>query len=364
MSKIGKIKNYFPGGNTCRGFYSFYEYLPYNADRVFIIKGGPGTGKSTFMKEIAEEFLNLGYNIEYHWCSSDNDSLDGLVIPDLKVALLDGTAPHMVDPKNPGAVDEIVNLGRYWDRDILTKNKKQILTLNKTIWKCFDQAYGFLEEAKLVHDRWEEYYLEGMDFQEANIKVEQLRQEIFSDLRLASELGNDRHLFGSAYTPKGSVDYFSNITADCEKRYVIKGKPGTGKSTVAKKVAQTALERGLNVNYFHCSFDPDSIDMIVIPELKLSLVDGTPPHIVNPDRTGDQVIDMLECVDQAKIDKNQDKIKVIKANYHNLMRHALEEIQRAKKLHDQLEEYYIEAMDFTKIDQRCEQIKKEIKQSN
>ncbi|MFW6030260.1 MAG: PRK06851 family protein [Halanaerobiales bacterium] len=361
MSSSGKVKNYFPGGNTCRGFYSFYEYLPYNAERIFIIKGGPGTGKSTFMKNIAEEFLNEGYPIEYHWCSSDNDSLDGVVIPDLKVALLDGTAPHLVDPQNPGAVDEIVNLGRYWNRSILSKHKQQIVTLNKTIWKYFDKAYGYLEEAKLVHDRWEEYYLEGMDFQKANLKVEKLKKKIFAKHKLANKLGKHRHLFGSAFTPKGAVDYFSNITADCEKRYVIKGKPGTGKSTLAKKIAQSALERGLNVNYFHCSFDPDSIDMIVIPELKLSLVDGTPPHIVNPNRTGDEVVDMLDCIDQQHLRQKQEQIQETKLKYQDLMKNALKELQQAKKLHDQLEEYYIEAMSFDQIDHRREEIKQEIK---
>ncbi|MGM0369979.1 MAG: PRK06851 family protein [Bacillota bacterium] len=361
MSNRAKIKNYFPGGNTCRGFYSFYEYLPYNAERVFIIKGGPGTGKSTFMKKIAEEFLAEGYNIEYHWCASDNESLDGVVIPDLKVTLLDGTAPHMVDPKNPGAIDEIVNLGRYWDRSILSNHKQKIVTLNKAIWKYFDNAYGFLEEAKLVHDRWEEYYLEQMDFQKANLKGKAVVNDILADIKLAKQLGNDRHLFGSAFTPTGAVDYFSNITADSDKRYVIKGKPGTGKSTLVKKVAQAALKRGIDLNYFHCSFDPDSIDMIVIPRLKVSLVDGTPPHIVNPDRTGDQVIDMLDCVNQEQIQKQKDQIQKTKSNYNNLMKRALQELQRAKGLHDQLEEYYIEAMDFSKIDERCEGVIEEIK---
>ena len=361
MGDKGTIKNYFPGGNTCRGFYSFYEYLPYNAERTFVIKGGPGTGKSTFMKKIAEEFLAEGYPIEYHWCSSDNDSLDGVLIPDLKVALLDGTAPHLVDPKNPGAIDEIVNLGRYWDRVMLGKYKDEIVTLNKTIWKCFDRAYAFLEEAKLIHDRWEEYYLEEMDFQKANLKGEKLRQEIFVKHKLAAELGKDRHLFGSAFTPQGTVDYFSNITADCQKRYIIKGRPGTGKSTLVKKIAQNALERGMDVNYFHCSFDPDSIDMIVIPKLKLSLVDGTPPHIVNPNREGDQIVNMLDCINQVKLKKKQEKIKNTKMRYNDMMQQSLAELQQAKKLHDKLEEYYIEAMDFKKIDQRCEMIKKEIK---
>lgn len=63
----------------------------------------------------------MGYNLEYMHCSSDSESLDGIVIPAKKVALLDGTAPHVVDPKNPGAVDEIINLGDFWDEEGIRK---------------------------------------------------------------------------------------------------------------------------------------------------------------------------------------------------------------------------------------------------
>ena len=114
----GKIKNYFPGGNTPAGFYSFYQYLPYKTDQVFIIKGGPGTGKSTLMKKIGYLMQEKGYDLEFHWCSSDNDSLDGVVIPRLGTAIFDGTAPHLIDPLHPGAVDTIINLGDYWDSTI------------------------------------------------------------------------------------------------------------------------------------------------------------------------------------------------------------------------------------------------------
>jgi predicted AAA+ superfamily ATPase len=89
------IKKVFPGGNTSQGFYSFYDYIigP-EARKVFILKGGPGVGKSTFMKYIGSQMLHRGFDLEYHYCSSDNDSIDGVVVPELQVALIDGTAPH------------------------------------------------------------------------------------------------------------------------------------------------------------------------------------------------------------------------------------------------------------------------------
>jgi MoxR-like ATPase len=98
MANKGTIKEVFPGGNTYKGFHSFYDYIISNdeANRIFCIKGGPGVGKSSFMKSIAKEFVELGCDVELHHCSSDNNSLDGVVIKQAKVALLDGTAPQRV----------------------------------------------------------------------------------------------------------------------------------------------------------------------------------------------------------------------------------------------------------------------------
>ena len=359
----GKIKNYFPGGNTSEGFYSFYNYLPYEAERIFIFKGGPGTGKSTFMKKTGKELVERGYDIEYHWCSSDNDSLDGLVIPELKVALMDGTAPHTVDPKFPGVVDEIINLGCYWNRAKLEKSKQKIIDLTQSISRRFNGLYSYLQEARLVHDRWEEYYLEGMNFQKANHKTDKITKELLGYKKLADNVGAERHLFGSAFTPKGVVDYFNNITADLKSRYIIKGRPGTGKSTLMKQVAQDVLQKGYNVQYFHCSFDPASIDMIVIPKLDTALIDGTAPHVVDAARIGDLVIDMFECVAQDIYQKNLDKIKEVEDSYSHIMEKALQELQIAKRLHDELEEYYIEAMDFTAVEARREETMYEIVES-
>jgi predicted ATPase len=91
----GHVRKVFPGANTGRGFLSFFDYvIPEDARRIFVIKGGPGVGKSTFMRKIAEKITELGYDVEYHCCAADPDSLDGVVIPAFDIGLLDGTAPQ------------------------------------------------------------------------------------------------------------------------------------------------------------------------------------------------------------------------------------------------------------------------------
>ncbi|WP_430871687.1 hypothetical protein, partial [Escherichia coli] len=110
----GKILNFFAGGNTARGFYSLYDSSLQGLSRLFILKGGPGTGKSSLMKKIGNEWREKGYDVQFLHCSSDNKSIDGVLIPKLNAGIVDGTAPHVIEPKAPGAVEEYVNLGEAW----------------------------------------------------------------------------------------------------------------------------------------------------------------------------------------------------------------------------------------------------------
>ena len=124
----GHKRNIFPGGNTPYGFHSYYNYImPQNkAEKIFCLKGGPGTGKSTIMKEIGEYFIDNGEDVDFLWCSSDPDSLDGVVIKSRNVAVVDGTAPHIVDPENPGAVDRMTACSEPAGRVYCAVIRKQV----------------------------------------------------------------------------------------------------------------------------------------------------------------------------------------------------------------------------------------------
>ncbi len=120
----GKILNYYAGGNTARGFHNLFPSNLNGLDRLFILKGGPGTGKSTLMKAVGEKWNNEGYDIEYIHCASDNGSIDGVIIRELGIGIVDGTSPHVIEPKAPGAIEEYVNLGEAWDSK---KDRKSVV---------------------------------------------------------------------------------------------------------------------------------------------------------------------------------------------------------------------------------------------
>ena len=88
------VRRYFLGANTAKGFFSVYEDFckPDSGNFLYVIKGGPGCGKSSFMKKIGKAAEDAGLDVEYVLCSADPDSLDGVLIPTWHVGYADGTS--------------------------------------------------------------------------------------------------------------------------------------------------------------------------------------------------------------------------------------------------------------------------------
>ena len=73
---------YFAASNSAKGFFSYYKecFDDGRIKHLYAIKGGPGTGKSYFLRKVARQGEGLGWNCEYIYCSSDPDSLDGVIM--------------------------------------------------------------------------------------------------------------------------------------------------------------------------------------------------------------------------------------------------------------------------------------------
>lgn len=357
----GKIRNYFAGGNTARGFHNLYESNLQGLDRLFILKGGPGTGKSSLMKKIGNEWVEKGFDIELLHCSSDNNSIDGVIIRALGVGIVDGTAPHVIEPKAPGAVEEYINLGEAWDRKALATQKEAIQKITTHIGESFQKAYATFKEALEIHDDWEKIYINSMDFKKADQLTNKLIDTFFGKMKL-NKKSDVRHRFLGAATPKGAVDFVPNLTEEISKRYFIKGRPGSGKSTLLKKLAVAAEERGVDAEVYHCGFDPHSLDMVIFRELGIAIFDSTAPHEYFPSRDGDEIIDMYEIlIEPGTDDIYAEIIERIQTRYKNKMTEATSYLARAKTLHDDLESIYVAAMDFSIVNQIQESISEEIR---
>lgn len=347
----GKVKHVFPGGNTSQGFFSYYDNIlaQEEATRIMVIKGGPGVGKSTFMKKIAAEMLGSGYDVEFMHCSSDNNSLDGIVIPAIKVALLDGTAPHVVDPKNPGAVDEIIHLGDFWNEAGIRDSKEDILKDNREVGRTFARAYKYIKAASYIYQDTEVINSWAVDRAQINTVTSKVIEELFRGKDVAAREGKQRHLFASAITPDGLKNYLTSVLTT-EKVYVIKGEQGTGTERLLEKVRASAVEKGYDVESYYCALFPCKLEHLVIPGLSVSFTTSNDYH--QAEVKAFKEIDLNQYLNLSVIEAYADVISYNKTEFDALLGRAIGTIAKAKEIHDRMETYYIPNMDFEAV-QMC-----------
>jgi len=167
-------KKLFAGANTPDGFVGFYGDLVdmYDLKKLYILKGGSGVGKSTFIKNFAAAFDDEDKTMLI--CSGDPKSYDGVIFPSRKLGIIDGTFPHMVDPVYPGIVDEIVNLGDFIRWDKIKATRQQLSELYTAKKNLYATAYDALKKAREVHNQIEALYAGAIDHNAATAKLKDL----------------------------------------------------------------------------------------------------------------------------------------------------------------------------------------------
>ena len=144
----GADRTYFAGANTAGGFFSFYPEIfdERSLLRLYVIKGGPGSGKSTLMRRFLRLASAAGLATEAYLCGSDPGSLDAAIARGEggAVALIDATSPHAYDMRYPGAVGRLFDCGAFWDRAALGSHRAAIETLADAKSAAYERAYRYL----------------------------------------------------------------------------------------------------------------------------------------------------------------------------------------------------------------------------
>lgn len=336
-------RSYFAASNTERGFLSYFsEIFRERAQRCYIIKGGPGTGKSRLMREMGEAAESAGYGVEYFYCSSDPDSLDGIFASAHgdSFAVLDGTAPHAEDLISPGCVDNILDLGRFWNSRILRERRREIGVFGEKKKKAYASAYRALSAFGALTRLADTLVAECVD-------VDAIAEEC---ARIAVNLKPIQSL----RTPLSAVGMkgmrgFDTFSETARHTLCVTDARGYGCS----HLYLDALARAVG----NCRTAPDPI---LADRVTGILTDGVAVVTSTVTEKGASAIDVSEFVDRGAYLLKKDRVE----HFRSLAAGALDEAKisfsEAGAVHMNLEEIFICAMDFSEKEaysaELCEKI--------
>lgn len=336
---MAKRTDFFLGANSGMGFQSLYSHLIDLEDThdLMVLKGGPGVGKATFMKQIAQSMEEADVPVEYIWCSGDPDSLDAVLFPTLRVAIVDGTSPHIIEPQYPAAVDRYINLGRFYDIDAAKSIKAIIMAHTKAYKRDYVRAFRCLRAARQVEQESAEIVQSVMDWKKADRRMNNIMQR---ELRhRGDEKGKTTLRFLGSITYKGQICRFDTVDTLANRVYALMDDYELS-GRYLEWIRAAAVDKGWDVIACPSTEDQSRLEHLIIPGLGLAFVTSSEktPYPGKPARRIRLNV-MAEPV-------NRGRLRFEKRMVRSLREEAVASLKEAKENHDRLEADYNPYVDF------------------
>lgn len=328
-------KRYFAAANSADGFVNYFPFIFGAAPcrRLFVIRGGPGTGKSSFMRRVANAAENAGIEVTYYHCSSDAESLDGLFLEGTGIGFVDGTAPHPWEPTLPGAFEETVDLGRFWRAELLAMRRDEIERLVREKKQGYARAYGYLSAFGATHRAMEDRLREAVDGEKLRRAAERLLASCNVPCGAFSESIGLCDSFGMA----GRVR-FDTYETSCARHVFVGNTAGMGHLFLGA-LYEACRRRGVSVRVSRDPLLPERIDALALTDAGISFS-------LRENEEDERAVNMERFLSRRALGTARAVRRACEAACDHLLSLAAEELARVRDRHFALEAIYGAAMDF------------------
>lgn len=336
---------FFLGANSPQGFYSLFDELeqaeqPWHS---FLIKGGPGCGKSSFLKKVAALYAASCPKLELFPCSSDPGSLDAVLLPEQQLSLMDATAPHTKEASIPAVRHTLFSFGEYLDGTPLQKHRQEIEALFAATPKYYQLACAYLNAAQTFLRNSYEIADRAVDREKLDGYARRFAAKYFPPMHCA---GSEKRRFLSTICADGVITLEDTPQLLCRRIYLIDDDCGAVAHRLLTQLRHYALTAGHEVITCRCPMAPEQkIEHLLIPTTGIAFLTSNHFHAFS------------SCGSVRKIHarrfQNQEPMKLRKERFlsnrkaaQTLLAQAIVILHESRQLHDKLESLYQNSMDF------------------
>lgn len=299
----GTVTKYMGTAYTGLGITHKYETLIASAAKTIFLKCPPTTVLSTQLNETAVHYIKRGFDVDKLMNPTQTDETDAIYVKGLNLFILQASHPVSLEPSEIGGRHQVISFYDMYNESQLRERNKKIVDELAKAESSLEKTLKSLAAAKKIHDEWEEVNIQRMNWKMHEALIDSLKEALFGTIIVNKKSEVSHRLVGSL-TATGADDYIDSITMRMQRRMLIKGLAGTGKSTIMRALGDEAERRGFDVLYGWCGLDPTGVDLVQIPELSVCLFDATAPHEYELTRDGDEIIDLLPmCAEDEEAEK-------------------------------------------------------------
>ena len=384
----GLETRYFLSALTGAGYYALHRQFLRPPERYFcILKGGPGCGKSTFLKRVGDAGRAAGLAVVRLHCAGDPASLDGVYFPEKRSGFFDGTAPHTVDPALFGASGEYLDLGTFCrtealdtararrpvraGRSLLSRpahsvahaggartvarrglprrnagRRARIRALNADCAMFRLRAQQYLTAVAALDARATPGLVYPEDREAARRRAKSICTREFGTPGKGSEPGRCERLFLSAITCEGRIFFPETIAAHCARVYLLDDGCGLAEEFL-RIVRAHAVRCGLDVLSCPDPLIPSRTQAVLVPSRGVGFLAGTPDDV--PEGLTQRHIRLDVLPDPVRQRALRRTMRSDTRQQQLALASAVEQLRMANLLHNELEAVYRPCMDFAAL---------------
>ena len=349
---LSSLPQFYLGAVTPHGYIQYTQHLKKAGDgwRTYILKGAPGSGKARFLEELAAE-LSLHYeNLELVICPFQQDTLDGIILHDIGVNILNGSYPHPVEPEIPMACDHLIPLGE-WTAEPSSLERQEMVHLWELLQKNAQQCRRFLEAASSLLEDARQIALSHTDLE----KIQQFAARFSTREIPPSQFGKGEESlrFLSAFTNKGPCTLEQTPLLLCGYITHIQDEYGAASGEVLDALRREFLGKGFDIITCRCPL-LHKIDHLFVPELGLGFMTQNKFHHLGilPDKT----IHAQRFTDMDEVRKSLARLSWDRKAAREMISHTCQLLEYGGEIYCRLRYYGQQAANPTQADQQLYQL--------
>lgn len=348
---------YFLAANAPGGFVHCYDslYDPDKGDRAFLLRGGPGSGKSTLMRQCVTNAALTGQPMELFPCPADPESLDAVLLPQLGVSVIDATPPHCIESRYPGLCEQDVDLGKAWDCNALYEKREYMMALFQQEALLRSRVRRYIDAAGALMDDGYRIDCKCCDHDKAKRFAKRL-QASFGDISRSREReGRETFRFLSAVTSQGIVFLEQTVTMQCDTILVLEDDWGACSGVILSSLKELLLPKGYDCIVCPSPLAPSrKIDHILVPELSLAVC--TSSWLIPVNCTTERQIHARRFRLADEITDHKQHLRFNRRAIEELISDTIFLLSEANVLHGKLEQHYKQCTDYRVINAQTERV--------
>ncbi|KJS19070.1 MAG: hypothetical protein VR72_20255 [Clostridiaceae bacterium BRH_c20a] len=257
---IGQKNDYFLSSHSGRGIITYAKDGLRSINRQILLKGATDQVRSRIIRNLGIALVDRGYDVEVIHGIFNPDNLEGIIIPQLSLALV-SAEKHFETKANV----RVVNIDETRDYEKYLVYKSKIDDLLEQMNVNHELA---LEELQQLHLVFENKCKEGSGLEEgqALYTVEKILKTLCT-----LDDGRINHRFGQCLTSRGLIDYYPQLLKKCNLKHYLSGISQSNGSGILELVAREAVLKGLIVDVYHNCLDPNLVEMLILPEMNFAI---------------------------------------------------------------------------------------------